>query len=390
LNDAGVLLDTSRLNRMIALDDSEGVISCEAGLTLADILSVIVPRGWFLPTTPGTKFVSIGGAIANDVHGKNHHRAGTFGSHVTRLELLRSDGTRVLCSPQENTELFEATIGGLGLTGLILWAEFRLRRISGPYIQMEQIPFGSLDEFVDMSAESDAHYEHTMSFVDCLATGRHLGRGLLIRGNHSWQKDVPGQNWRPKQRFVLPFELPEVVLNSLTVRAFNAVSYRSQALMTKRKLVNYDPFFYPLDFVGHWNRAYGPRGFLQYQCVVPSAAEPSAIRQILHTIATSGQGSFLAVFKTFGSTKSPGMLSFPRPGITLALDFPFRGPRTLDLLNRLDTLVVDAGGAVYPAKDARMSTETFRESFPRWRDFLVHKDPKFSSTFWRRVVDDCA
>jgi FAD/FMN-containing dehydrogenase len=390
LNEGGVLVDSSGLNRLIEFDEELGLMRCEAGVMLADILSITVPRGWFLPTTPGTKYVSVGGAIANDVHGKNHHRAGTFGSHVTRFEILRSDGTRMLCSPMENPDMFRATIGGLGLTGLILWAEFRLRATDGPYIQMEQIPFGNVDEFFEISADSDEHYEYTMSFVDCLAVGRHLGRGLFMRGNHAWQRSIPGKAWRPKQRFTVPITLPSVLLNRFSVRAFNAVHYRSQYVMTKRQVIPYDPFFYPLDSVGHWNRAYGSQGFLQYQCVVPYAGDREPIKEILRTIATSGQGSFLAVFKTFGSKASPGLLSFPRPGVTLALDFPYRGSPTLTLLDHLDAIVLAARGAVYPAKDARMSPACFRESFPRWSEFAQYKDSKFSSSFWRRVMEDCA
>ncbi len=390
LNDGGVLLDATGLNRLIEFDDELGVLRCEAGVMLADILKVIMPRGWFLPTTPGTKYVSVGGAIANDVHGKNHHVAGTFGANVTRFELLRSDGSRLVCSPSENAEMFSATIGGLGLTGLILWADFRLRAISGPYIQMEQIPFGSLDEFFDVSADSDKHYEYTMSWVDCLAVGHHLGRGLFMRGNHSWQCAIPGKDWRPKERFTVPFSLPSFALNNLTVRAFNAVNYRSQYLMTKRGTVPYDGFFYPLDVVSHWNRIYCSDGFLQYQCVVPFVADRSAIKDLFSTISSSGQGSFLAVLKTFGNRQSPGLLSFPRPGVTLALDFAHRGERTLELLNRLDEIVVAAGGAVYPAKDARMSGDVFRHSFPRWEEFLQYRDVRFSSSFWRRVTDAAA
>lgn len=390
LNDGGILLDVTGLNKLIEFDDELGVLCCEAGVMLADILKVIVPRGWFLPTTPGTKYVSVGGAIANDVHGKNHHVAGTFGANVTRFELLRSDGQRLVCSPSQNPEMFAATIGGLGLTGLILWAEFRLRAISGPYIQMEQIPFGSLDEFFDVSADSDKHYEYTMSWVDCLAVGRHLGRGLFMRGNHSWQRAIPGKDWCPKERFTVPFSLPSFALNNLTVRAFNAVNYRSQYLMTKRGTVPYDGFFYPLDVVSHWNRIYGAAGFLQYQCVVPYASDRSAIKELFATISASGQGSFLAVLKTFGNRQSPGMMSFPRPGVTLALDFAHRGERSLRLLDRLDDIVVAAGGAVYPAKDARMSAHVFRHSFPRWEKFAQYRDVKFSSTFWRRVASDAA
>ena len=388
LNEDGVLLDMTPLNRIIAFDGGTGVITCEGGVSLADILTVALPRGWFLPTTPGTKFISIGGAIANDVHGKNHHRAGTFGRHVLRFELARSDGSRTVCSPSDDAELYAATIGGLGLTGIITWAELQLRRVDGPYMDVETVPFRSIDEFFDVSADSDERYEYTMSWIDCLAVGRHLGRGMLMRGNHAWQKSIPGRSAEPRSRFSVPFTLPPALLNPLSVRAFNAVIYRSHSLGTSRGVRPFDGFFYPLDAIGHWNRMYGPGGFLQYQCVVPFASDRTAIRAVLGAISAANEGSFLAVLKTFGDAPSPGMLSFPRPGVTLALDFRYRGQRTLDLMERLDAIVLDGGGAVYPAKDARMPGATFRASFPRLREFMAYKDPKFSSSFWRRVMSD--
>jgi FAD/FMN-containing dehydrogenase len=386
LNEGGVLLETKGLRRLMAFDTVSGVLRCEAGVTLADILDVAVPRGWFLPVTPGTKFVSIGGAIANDIHGKNHHVAGTFGRHVTQLELLRSDGSRTLCSPAQNAALYRATIGGLGLTGLVLWAEVQLKRVSGPFIAMESLKFRSLDEFFEISAASDRDFEYTMSFVDCLAAGKASGRGLFMRGNHAWQKHIPGQGAAPKQRAGLPLDLPEFALNGLTVRAFNWLLYHKQLAGKVTATVPYDPFFYPLDSIKDWNRMYGRRGFLQHQCVVPHGAAKDALATIFARVRSSGQNSFLAVLKEFGELESPGMLSFPRPGVTLALDFPFRGDATLRLLESLDDIVVAAGGAVYPAKDARMSRRTFEASFPKLRHFQDFIDPRFSSSFWRRVT----
>ncbi len=386
LNGGGTLLDTSPLNRFIAFDEEAGLLRCEAGVTLADILKLIVPRGWFLPTTPGTKFVTIGGAIANDVHGKNHHRAGTFGRHVTRFELLRSDGERLICSPDENADLFRATIGGLGLTGLILWAEIRVQRVAGPFIAKEQIRFGSIDEFFEISAESDERFEHTMAWVDCLATGKHLGRGLFMRGNYTWPKRIPRKAAEPRSLFTMPVQLPAFALNLATVKAFNSLYYRSQLTRRTFQTVPYDPFFYPLDAIQEWHRLYGAPGFLQYQFVVPYAQDRTAIKDILRQISQSGVVSFLAVLKVFGDVPSPGMLSFPRPGVTLALDFPFRGQRTLALLDRLDEIVRAHGGVLYPAKDARMSAENFQAFYPQWREFARHIDPKFSSSFWRRVT----
>lgn len=385
-NNGGTLLDTTPLNRFIAFDEDNGLLRCEAGVTLADILRVIVPRGWFLPTTPGTKFVTVGGAIANDVHGKNHHRAGTFGRHVTRFELLRSDGERLICSPDENVDLFRATIGGLGLTGLILWAEFRVRRVAGPYIAKEQIRFSNIDEFFEISAVSDKRFEYTMAWVDCLATGKHLGRGLFMRGNHTWPRRIPRRAAGPRAHVTLPFELPAFALNLATVKAFNSLYYRSQLPKRTHQTVFYDPFFYPLDAIHEWHRLYGSPGFLQYQFVVPFTQERTTIKDILKQISHSGVVSFLAVLKVFGDVESPGMLSFPRPGVTLALDFPYRSRRTLDLLNRLDDVVRAHGGVLYPAKDARMSAASFQSFYPQWRDFAQYIDPKFSSSFWRRVI----
>ena len=385
LNEGGVVLDVSHLRRFLAFDEQEGVLRCEAGVSLAEILELIVPRGWFLPVTPGTKYISVGGAIANDIHGKNHHKAGTFGCHVTRFELLRSDGEHLICSPTENHELFCATIGGLGLTGVILWAEFRLKPIANPFMQIDRIRFASLDVFMELSAESDQNYEYTVSWVDCLIGGKEACRGIFMRGNHD-QSAAYRARQGGKLSLAVPFDLPSQVLNTFTVKTFNALYYRSQVSSEVHKVVHYDPFFYPLDSIKDWNRLYGRRGFLQYQCVVPFAAGSNAMREILERIRRSGQGSFLTVLKQFGDVPSPGLLSFPRPGLTLALDFAYHGKETLQLLDDLDTIVRGSGGAVYPAKDARMSAQSFQAYFPRWREFAQYIDPKFSSSFWRRVT----
>jgi FAD/FMN-containing dehydrogenase len=387
LNEGGVLLDTSSLRSILSFDDVAGTLKAEAAATLAGILDLVVPRGWFLPTSPGTKFVTLAGAIANDVHGKNHHVAGTMGRHVRRFELLRSDGTRLLCSPTENGDMYRATIGGLGLTGLILWAEIQLRPISGPFIDMESIRYDSLDEFFDVSAESDRICEFTVAWIDCMATGKQVGRGLYMRGNHAWQPHIPGKKARSKSWLSVPIELPGALIpNGITARVFNELYYRRQLLKRVRRTVPYDPFFYPLDAIGDWNRLYGERGFLQHQCVVPHDASRRALRLILQATSQAGEGSFLGVLKAFGDIPSPGMMSFPRPGTTLTLDFPFRGERTLRLLDRLDAIVLEHGGAIYPAKDARMSPACFEASFPQWREFAEFVDERFSSSFWRRVT----
>lgn len=384
LNDGGALLDMRGLDRVLNFDRSTGVMRCEAGVLLADILSLVVPMGWFLPVTPGTRFVTVGGAIANDVHGKNHHRTGTFGQHVLRLALRRSDRGIVLCSPTENAELFHATIGGLGLTGAILWADIQLRPIANPGVDSETIRFANLGAFFDLSEESDRDYEYTVAWIDCLAHGKSLGRGLFMRGNHaSPQERLP---LPPRRTRTFPIEPPFPLINAWSLRAFNSLYYRKQMARMQRAITHYEPFFYPLDGILHWNRMYGRQGFLQYQCVVPSDSAKESIRALLETIAAAKSGSFLAVLKVFGDRRSPGLLSFPRPGATLALDFPNQGQRTMDLLDNLDKIVTSAGGAVYPAKDARMSGERFRQYFPRWEEFQRYIDPRFSSSFWRRVM----
>ncbi len=386
LNENGVLLVARGLDRLIAFDPATGILRCEAGVLLADILRFIVPQGWFVPVTPGTQYVTVGGAIANDVHGKNHHRAGTFGCHVSRFELLRSDGARLVCSPAENQALFGATIGGLGLTGVIVAAELKLKRIASPFIAAETIRFDTLDQFFELSETSDRAYEYTVAWIDCLSRGRALGRGIYLRGNHAG----PFCCAQPKiarRKLSFPLQLPFSLVNGLTLQAFNRLYYHKQRQRSLHANFYYQPFFYPLDSILGWNRMYGSKGFLQYQCAVPTRHARGAMREILERIARSRTGSFLTVLKLFGAATSPGLLSFPLPGATLALDFPNRGAPTFELLNRLDEVVLAAGGRVYPAKDARMSGDSFRRYFPRWSEFRRHIDPRFSSSFWRRVME---
>lgn len=384
LNDGGTLLVTRDLDRFIAFDAATGVLRCEAGVLLADILDLVVAQGWFLPVTPGTKFVTVGGAIANDVHGKNHHVAGCFGEHVTGFELLRSDGSRRWCSPQENAEWFAATVGGLGLTGLITWAELSLKRVRGPWLSVETHRFAHLAEFFPLAAASERDYEYTVAWIDCAARGNALGRGHFIRANHAPATDGP----RPsRRRLTVPLTPPVSLINGLSLRAFNALYYHRQRDRVRHALSHYEPYFYPLDAIGQWNRIYGPRGFLQYQCVIPPQHALAGMTELLRRIAASGRGSFLVVLKLFGERKPAGILSFPRPGATLALDFPNDGPDTFALLDALDEVVAAAGGAVYPAKDARLAGARFRDYFPNWQLLQPFLDPKFSSGFWRRVTE---
>jgi len=385
LNEDGVLLHTVGLHRFIKFDEETGLLRCEAGVRLDQILELVVPRGWFLPVTPGTKYVTVGGAIANDVHGKNHHHGGTFGRYVTRFELVRSDGSRLVCSSDENSDLFRATIGGLGLTGLITWVEFRLKPIPSALIEEELIRFRDLDEFFEISAQSDVDYEYTVAWVDCLAQGEGLGRGIFMRGNHA---DVPGALYaNSERRLGVPFDFPEFVLNPLSMKLFNTLYYHRLREKRKTVLVHYEPFFYPLDAVRNWNRIYGKRGMLQFQCVVPFGDHREVIRTIIERIARSRRASFLAVLKEFGHVSSPALMSFPRPGVTLTLDFPYEGLSTMHLFDDLHALVREAGGAFYPAKDTHMSPKEFRHAYPGWKEFGQYVDPHFSSSFWRRVMD---
>ncbi|WP_295432322.1 FAD-binding oxidoreductase [uncultured Thiodictyon sp.] len=385
LNNGGTLLATRGLDRFLAFDPGTGLIRCEAGVLLSEILSLTVGGGWFLPVTPGTRYVTVGGAIANDVHGKNHHLAGTFGHQVTRLELLRSSGERLRCGPTERADLFAATIGGLGLTGLITWAEFRLKRIANPYVQVERTRFDHLDGFFELALGTDREHEYTVAWIDCLASGRRLGRGIYLAGNHA-APTCEGAPRPPGRAPSIPFDPPLSLIATPTLRAFNEIFYRKQPRRPTNGVEHFAPFFYPLDGIGQWNRIYGPKGFLQYQSVVPMSVGRDATRAMLECIAGSGQGSFLSVLKVFGDRPAAGLLSFPRPGVTLALDFPYKGRATLRLFETLDTLVAQAGGAIYPAKDAHMSPRLFAVGYPRVDEFRRHLDPAFSSSFWRRVT----
>jgi len=385
LNDGGTLLMTRGLDRFIAFDPASGVLRCEAGVLLSDILDLVVPQGWFLPVTPGTRFVTVGGAIGNDVHGKNHHRAGCFSEHVRCLELLRSDGSRLICSRDANHDWFLATAGGLGLTGVITWAELQLRRIASPWMNVESHRFHNIDEFLALSAASEQDFEYGVAWIDCAATGKALGRGHFIRANHA-----PALAEGPaakRRRLRVPMTPPISLINGMSLRAFNTLYFHRQRQAVQHDISHYQPYFYPLDAIEQWNRIYGPRGFLQYQCVVPPVAAREALNELLRAISASGTGSFLAVLKVFGERRSGGILSFPRPGATLALDFPNAGQATLDLLDRLDAVVAAAGGAVYPAKDARLSASRFRQFFPAWESIRPFLDPAMSSGFWRRVAE---
>lgn len=377
------VLQTLPLDRLIAADWTTGVLRAEPGVTLEQILEVAIPRGWMLPVTPGTKYATLGGAIANDVHGKNHHLRGTFGRHVRRFALARSDGSLFECTPDQHSELFAATIGGLGLTGLILWAEIQLMPIRSSQIDVTSIRFANLDEFFELSARLDPLHEYSVAWVDCQSRGATLGRGIFMVGDHA--QDGPLEVDRRKKRTV-PITLPVPIFNAMTLRAFNGLYYHRQRNRETRTTVGYDAYFYPLDSLLEWNRIYGRQGFQQYQCVVPAAVAHDATRTILDAIAHSGTGSFLAVLKRCGDIRSPGLLSFPLEGTSLALDFPQRDALNERLFAKLDAIVREARGRIYPAKDAHMSGADFRAAYPQWQQLETLRDPAMLSRFWERTT----
>jgi FAD/FMN-containing dehydrogenase len=385
LNPEGVLWLTTGLDHFIAFDERTGRLTCEAGVLLRDIQRLTIPRGWILPVTPGTQLITVGGAIANDVHGKSHHVLGSFGDHVQRIRLIRSDGETIECSPQSHPDWFAATVGGLGLTGVIVEAEIQLRRVAGPWLDTETLPFANLDEFFQLTDDSETGWEHTVAWIDCISggAGKNGCRGIFMRGNHA---DV-GQCPEPKARqLTMPFTPPLSLVNRLSLRAFNLAYYHLKKWQAGRAMLHYEPFFYPLDNLLEWNRMYGPKGFFQYQSVVPREVGQDAVQAMLREIARSGDGSFLAVLKTFGNRQPPGMLSFPQPGVTLALDFPNHGEKTQRLFTRLDAIVRAAKGRLYPAKDARMPRDLFEAGYPRLPEFLNYRDAGISSELSRRLM----
>ncbi|MES2664222.1 MAG: FAD-binding oxidoreductase [Pseudomonadota bacterium] len=382
----GTLLDCSNLNRLIHFDKENGILTAEAGLSLRDILEFAVPKGWFLPVTPGSQFVTLGGAIANDVHGKNHHRAGNFGHHILEFTLLRSNGETLHCSRTENSEWFAATVGGLGLTGLIVSVTIKLKSIHSPWMDVTSIKYSNFDEFCALSDSYSKSHEYTVAWVDACATGHNLGRGIFLAAHHSEVGVHDDVKINKQPGFNLPFTFPNFALNAFTVRAFNTLYYARQQQRIVNQPQHYRNYFYPLDGIGQWNKMYGSRGFLQYQCVIPKENK-EAMRSLIESVAHSKTGSFLTVLKEFGNIKSLGMMSFPRPGYTFALDFANQGQSTLRLLSRFDAIVSEAQGAVYPAKDARMSAQHFRQYFPKWQAWQKFIDPAFSSSFWQRMLE---
>jgi len=380
VNDGGTIIDVTGLNKLISFDIQNGIVRCEAGVTLWQLAGLVVPAGWFLPVTPGTGFVTVGGAVANDVHGKNHHVAGSFGCFVRSFGLRRTRNGEINCSATENAQLFAATIGGLGLTGTITWIEFSLKRVTHSLMSVESIAYESYDEFLSLSTESEKSHEYCVSWINCLNTA---GRGVFFRAEHGNQGNLTDSLGSSSRSVPAIVGAGFPLVNQLSLKLFNHFYMRAHA-GSRSYNETIAKFFYPLDSLLNWNRIYGRKGFYQFQCVVPFE-NASVLTEVLKQISANKQGSFLSVLKTMGNVTSPAMLSFCRPGVTLALDFPNRGKRTIDLLSVLEKIVVEAGGAIYPAKDATMTADTFEKSFPRLSEFTGFIDPAYTSTFWQRV-----
>jgi decaprenylphospho-beta-D-ribofuranose 2-oxidase len=383
-------VETRHINRMVAFDPASGQLVAEAGVLLGDIIAAFLPGGWFPMVTPGTKFVTLGGAIAADVHGKNHHRDGSFRTCVDWIDVMGPDGEIRRCSPTDNASLFDHTLGGMGLTGIILRAAIRLRPVETAWIRQQTIPAANLKAaMAAFEAAQDATY--SVAWIDCLGTGGNLGRSLVMRGEHATRADLSSEQAqapfqiKPKRKLGIAMDFPAASLNSLTVRAFNALYYWVGARKTGTQLVDWDSYFYPLDAVLGWNRIYGRKGFAQFQCALPLDRSEAGLTALLVEIAKAGSGSFLAVLKRFGKQESA--FSFPMEGYTLALDFPVT-PKTLALLERLDQITIEHGGRFYLAKDSRMTGATLRASDPRAADFQAHRDSQGLTSRFRSAQSE--
>jgi decaprenylphospho-beta-D-ribofuranose 2-oxidase len=364
-------ISTLKYDKVLSFDSTKGIFECQSGITLDEILKVIVPKGWFLPVTPGTKFITIGGAVASDVHGKNHHIDGSFSRHVLAMDVLLSDGRLITCSPEYYGDLFWATCGGMGLTGIITKVKFNLKKIETAYIRQKQIKAKNLEEVIKLFEEYK-HYTYSVAWIDCLKKGNEFGRSILILGEHARVEELDSKKRThplrlpEKKPITFPITLPSFILNPYTVKAFNFLYYAKNTRRELNNIVSYEPFFYPLDAILNWNRGYGKRGFVQYQFVLPLESKQGLI-EILKRISDKGLGSFLAVLKVFG--KQNDLISFPEEGYTLALDFPVRND-LFHFLDELDELVLKYKGRLYLSKDARMKSEMFWQSYPRAQEFL--------------------
>jgi decaprenylphospho-beta-D-ribofuranose 2-oxidase len=363
-----IVAGSSLADRILAFDPATGVLHAEAGFSLEQMYRVFLPRGWFTPVSPGTRFVTLGGMVAADVHGKNHHRDGCIGEHVRQLSLRVADGRIVNCSRDQESDLFHATLGGMGLTGHILEVTLQLARVSSPWIfqQAERVP--DIDAFVDRLKSAARDWPMTVGWIDGVASGPRLGRGVLLCGR--WAEPHEAASAFPELRptIALPFDLPRGVLNPAVVRLFNSAYYRRHSRERAQSIVSPEAFLYPLDAIGAWNRAYGHRGFVQYQCVLPESGGGRAVRAFVELVARHGRASFLSVIKDCGP-EGRGTLSFPMAGMSIALDIPYDGG-TQALVDEMNRMVIEQGGRIYLAKDALTRADDFRAMEPRLERFL--------------------
>lgn len=383
-NDTGRIVPMRGSAAIHGFDPETGILDADPGVTLQEILAHVMPHGFFLEVTPGTALATLGGAIANDVHGKNHHRRGSFGHSVVSFDLLRSDGVSRTCSRAENAELFRATVGGMGLTGIITRARLRLMKVPSANIEQVGFRFSNIDGYFDAIDAHDAAHEYSVAWIDQLATGRNTGRGVLMVGDHA-ENGGPADAPKPA-RLSVPFQPPVNLLNRLTLTAFNELYFRAAPAKPTKSLVSWRSYFHPLDAIGHWNRLYGPRGLFQHQSVFPAENARETVLKLLDCARRHGEASFLTVLKRFGEQLQTGLFSFARPGFTLTLDFANRGARTLKTLDALDAIVLAAGGALNPYKDQRMGPAMFAATFPNWRGLEAIRDPRLVSDFWRRTA----
>lgn len=385
------VVGTQLADRILAFDERTGRLRAEAGLSLHALIGLLFPRGWFPPVTPGTKFVTLGGMVASDVHGKNHHSDGTFGAHVTALKMRVADGRVLECSPTEHDDLFWATVGGMGLTGHILEVEFTMKRVASPWIWMRSERVANIDEFIERLTSSADTWPMTMGWIDCLSTGDALGRGTFMAGRWATPEEAPKDFPKPKRRLTVPFVLPGWLLNRFTIKIFNELLYRKHVRKVKEGIAHPETFFWPLDAIYEWNRGYGPRGFTQFQCVLPHEAGHGAARRFLELLSQRGGASFLCVIKDCGG-QGKGLLSFPKPGISIALDIPVRDD-TQALVDALNEQVIAEGGRIYLTKDAFTRAEHFAAMEPRlaqWQEVRRKWDPhlRFRSAQSVRMLGD--
>lgn len=382
------IISTLKFDKILSFDEVKGTLECQSGITLDDLIKFLVPRGWFLPVVPGTKYITVGGAVASDIHGKNHHVEGSFMNQVIDMQVLLASGEVATCSSTENRELFQATCGGMGLTGIVLTVKISLRKISTPYISQISVKARNLDEVFALF-DTYQHSTYSVAWIDCLRSGDSIGRSILMVGEHATPQEAAGKKQADIQKqkpwLNIPFSFPGIVMNELTIRIFNFLFYHKQLRKEKRGLVTFDSFFFPLDFINNWNRMYGKAGFVQYQFVLPLENSKEGLKKILHEINRNGMGSFLAVLKLFG--EGDGMLSFPMRGYTLALDFPMK-PGLFTFLDYLDKIVLEYGGRIYLTKDARMDKKIFWESYPNSEAFKKIVDQVNPAFKWQSLQSD--